>query len=217
MKNTCAAAFVCLAVAEGQFVPQKLENENTRASLGSADPGHQGALHRHERNRVMIHLDAGHQRQIFEGGKTRENRFKAGDVRWDPAGGLHTSENIGKTPYHVAEIEVKKSGGAPIRYSDLDPVKVDSKHYRLELENAQVRVTRVRFGPHERAPMHEHLLPRLTVTLTAQAVRVTLPDGSTQEIRNPAGKMLPGVAAKHSEENLSDSPFEAVIVEFKGQ
>ena len=217
MKPAIAMALFCAAAASAQFAPQKLEDENTRASLGSAAPGHRGALHRHALNRVMIHLDAGHQSQIFEGGKVRENRFKAGDVRWDPADGMHTSENVGTAPYHVAEIEVKKPAGAPVRFSGLDPVKVDPKHYHVELENDQVRVTRVRFGPHERAPMHEHLLPRLTVTMTEQAIRVTLSDGSVREVRNAAGKMSLGVPAKHSEENLSDSPFEAFMVEFKGR
>ena len=215
MKIAIAMALTCIAIAGAQTAAQKLEDENVRASLGSAAPGHQGPLHRHAFNRVMIHLDAGQQRQIFEGGKVRENRFKPGDIRWDPAAGMHTSENVGTTPYRVAEIEVKKSGGAPVRFSGLDPVKVDPKHYQVELENSQVRVTRVRFGPHEHGPMHEHLLPHLTVTMTAQAVRLTLPDGSVREIRNAAGQMLLGVPAKHAEENLGDSPFEAVIVEFK--
>jgi len=31
-----------------------------------------------------------------------------------------------------------------------DPVKVDSKHYTVEFENAQVRVLRIKVGPHEK-------------------------------------------------------------------
>ena len=217
MKQTITIALFCLGIASAQTEPQKVEDENVRASLGSAAPGHKGPMHRHALNRVLIHLDAGHQRQVLEDGKVRDNLFKPGDIRWDPAGGMHTSENVGAIPYRVAEIEVKKPGGAPAQFSDLDPAKVDPKHYRVELENSQVRVTRVRFGPHERGPMHEHLLPRLTVTLTEQAVRLTLPDGSVREVRNAAGLMSLGVPAKHSEENLSDSPFEAVMVEFKGR
>jgi quercetin dioxygenase-like cupin family protein len=217
MNKTITLALLCIGIAGGQTPPQKVEDENVRASLAPAAPGKKGPMHRHPLNRVLIHLDAGHQHQIFEDGRTRDNIFKPGDVSWDPADGMHTSENVGTAPYRMAEIEVKKPGGAPVRYSDLDPVKVDPKHYKVEFENSQVRVTRVRFGPRERGSMHEHLLPRLTVTLTDQVSRLTLPDGSVQEVRNAAGQMLLGGAAKHSEENLNDSPFEAIMVEFKGR
>ncbi len=37
-----------------------------------------------------------------------------------------------------------------------DPVKVDPKHYKLESENAQVRILRFQYGPHEKSVM---LLP----------------------------------------------------------
>ena len=31
-----------------------------------------------------------------------------------------------------------------------DPVKVDPKHYKVELENKQVRVLRINYGPREK-------------------------------------------------------------------
>ncbi len=37
-----------------------------------------------------------------------------------------------------------------------DPVKVDSKHYKVELENDQVRVLRINYGAGEKSVMHEH-------------------------------------------------------------
>ncbi|TMA64990.1 MAG: hypothetical protein E6J68_09630 [Deltaproteobacteria bacterium] len=32
-----------------------------------------------------------------------------------------------------------------------DPVQVDPKHYRVEFENAQVRVLHIQYGPHEKS------------------------------------------------------------------
>jgi hypothetical protein len=32
-----------------------------------------------------------------------------------------------------------------------DPVKVDAKHYTVEFENSQVRVLRIKYGPHEKS------------------------------------------------------------------
>ena len=38
-----------------------------------------------------------------------------------------------------------------------DPVKVDAKHYQVVLENAQVRVLHIRYGPHEKSVMHKQI------------------------------------------------------------
>jgi hypothetical protein len=35
-----------------------------------------------------------------------------------------------------------------------DPVKVDAKHYTVEVENDKVRVLRIRYGPREKSVMH---------------------------------------------------------------
>src|SRR6185503_21222635 len=37
-----------------------------------------------------------------------------------------------------------------------DPVKVDAKHYKVMLENDQVRVLRIHYNPKEKSVMHEH-------------------------------------------------------------
>lgn len=37
-----------------------------------------------------------------------------------------------------------------------DPVKVDSKHYKVEFENEKVRVLRVSYGANEKSIMHGH-------------------------------------------------------------
>ena len=53
-----------------------------------------------------------------------------------------------------------------------DAVKVDPKHYKVETENAQVRVLRVHYGPHEKSVLHSH--PNsVAVFLTDGSVRFT--------------------------------------------
>jgi hypothetical protein len=37
-----------------------------------------------------------------------------------------------------------------------DPIKVDPKHYKVAIDNPQVRVLRIHYGPHEKSVMHEH-------------------------------------------------------------
>jgi hypothetical protein len=97
----------------------------------------------------------------------------------------------------------------------LDPVKVDPRDYKVEFENSQVRVVRVKIGAHQKVPLHEHVLNRVVVYLTDQNGSMTAPDGKTEIAQHKAGEMSWGGPAKHREENLRDGPFEAVVVEFK--
>ena len=106
----------------------------------SEKPGPKGRMHKHDVNRVMIYLDEGQMELDYEGKGVKPLKFKAGTVRrWDPAGGMHTSQTTGTKNFHIVEIEVKKAKGTAVQFPALDPVKVDSKHYKVEFENDQVR------------------------------------------------------------------------------
>ena len=97
-----------------------------------------------------------------------------------------------------------------------DPVKIDPKHYKVELENAQVRVLRIAYGPHEKSVMHDHP-DGVAVFLTDHHVKFTYPDGKTEERHAKAGESAWSKAGKHLPENLSDKPFELILVELKGK
>jgi quercetin dioxygenase-like cupin family protein len=98
--------------------------------------------------------------------------------------------------------------------SGQDPVRVDSKHYTVELEDEKVRVVRVRYGPREKSVMHGH--PALVgVMLTDGHIRMTYPDGRTEEITAKAGQVLHFPATEHLPENLGDRVFEAILIELK--
>ena len=97
-----------------------------------------------------------------------------------------------------------------------DAVKVDSKHYKVEFENAQVRVLRVTYAPHEKSVMHGHPA-NVAVFLTDGKVRFTLPDGKTQDVAVKAGTTQWDAGGKHLPENVGDKPFELVLVELKGK
>ncbi len=97
-----------------------------------------------------------------------------------------------------------------------DPVKLDPKHYKVEFENERVRVLRVRHDPHDLAPLHTHPAG-VVVWLTDAHERLTSADGKTQESHANAGQVSWSPGATHTVENLSDAPFEAVVVELKAQ
>ncbi len=46
-------------------------------------------------------------------------------------------------------------------------------------------------------------------------MKVTTPDGELKILKTAAGDVTWGGPARHIEENLSDQPFEVVVVEFK--
>jgi quercetin dioxygenase-like cupin family protein len=95
-----------------------------------------------------------------------------------------------------------------------DPVKVDPKHYKVELENDRVRVIRITYGPGEKSVMHGH--PAIVgVFLTDAHFRFTYPDGKSEEIEGKAGQALFFDAFVHLPENLSEKPFEAIGIELK--
>jgi len=84
----------------------------------------------------------------------------------------------------------------------------------VEIDNPWVRVLRVKAGPHGKIPMHEHPASVL-VCLTDIHERTTGPDGKSQEVTHKAGDVAYREPMKHAEENLSDQPLEAIVVELK--
>jgi quercetin dioxygenase-like cupin family protein len=97
-----------------------------------------------------------------------------------------------------------------------DPVKVDSKHYKVEFENDQVRVLRITYGPHEKSVMHDHPA-NVAVFLTDGQGQFTLPDGKTQDVPLKAGATQWSTGGKHLPENTGDKAFELVVVELKSK
>lgn len=97
-----------------------------------------------------------------------------------------------------------------------DPVKVDPAHYKVEFEDANTRVLRIKYGPGERSVMHGHPTG-LGVHLTDGHVRFTFPNGKTEELRFRAGEVRAYPAGAHLPENLGDQPLELVFVELKAR
>jgi beta-alanine degradation protein BauB len=193
-----------------------IDNDQVRVVTVTDQPHVKSQPHDHKLNRVMVYLQAGAQDITPQGGKKTVQRFKAGEVKFSPASGTHISEIVSDAPVTIVEIELKKPGDPSKKFdTPLDPLKVDPKDYKLELENDQVRVTRVRFAAHKGAPLHEHVLNRVVVYLTDQNTRLTAPDGKTDTTVHKAGEASWGGPTKHKEDNLMDKPFEALVVEFK--
>ncbi|HUN61958.1 MAG TPA: hypothetical protein VMU53_08210 [Candidatus Sulfotelmatobacter sp.] len=103
---------------------------------------------------------------------------------------------------------------APKTAAVQDPAKVDSKHYKIEIENEQVRVLRIHYGGHEKSVMHWH--PGSVAIFQNDAhCRFTFPDGKTEEQRFRAGETMFTPAGSHLPENLGDHAIDVILVEIK--
>jgi quercetin dioxygenase-like cupin family protein len=96
-----------------------------------------------------------------------------------------------------------------------DAVKVDPKHYSVITENAQVRILKVHYGPHEKSVMHSHPAAA-AVFLTDGKGQFTFPDGKTQAFNAKAGDAQYEAATIHLPENTSDTAMDLIVVELKG-
>ena len=206
--------FLLTAAAFAQAPPVPIDNEWVKVIVAQNTPGQKSRLHKHDVNRVMVHLSPGTMRLAFEGKTPKDVKFDAGTLRWDPSGGLHTSENVGGTTYKIVEVELKKPG-SPVTWPAKDPLKVAPKTYKVEFENDQVRVVRVHIPSKGAIPQHDHVTKRVTIALTEAKIQLTNADGTKTEATFAAGEPRWGMPAVHAEQSLVDHPIELVMIDVK--
>jgi hypothetical protein len=219
MKMMLLAALLLFsgAIASIPTLPSAVLFDNSEVKVSRAlESNHElGKFHQHKLNRVMIYLQGGRQRFEYQDGRKPEVfDWKAGQALWSPADGMH-SPQILDSSFNIIEVEVKTPGTDHPIGGSMDPLKVDPRHYKLEFENPQVRVIRVRIEPHGTTPMHEHSTDRVTVFLTDQKFRIKDSTGKVAMVEHKAGDVAWQTPLTHTEQNLSDQPFEAVAVEVK--
>jgi uncharacterized RmlC-like cupin family protein len=204
--KTCLAALAAVIVSSQNPAPvtitPRLDTPQARVFVATLQPRAPAVSPKgHATHRVIIYLDDGKMTRT-DAGQTTTIEFRRGDVRWVPASGAYTAENVSDRPIRILEIDLKGPPGTPTSAPPLDPVKVDSTHYKVEFENEFVRVLRIRFGAREKGATHEHRLNRVVLYLNDQT------GGKADDVRM-AG------AATHAEENAADTPADRIAVELK--
>ena len=213
MKILLAALIASIAVAPSSTI---FENDQVKTIRALEKASVKGKFHQHKLNRVMVYLQNGKQRFEYQDGRKPEViSYTAGEIKWSPADGMHSPENIAGHDFNIIEVELKKPGTGKKITTPLDPVKIDPKHYKVELENDQVRVIRAHMGPHESVPMHAHTLNRVTIFLTDSNIKSTTQDGKSAVGVHKAGDVIWSPPTTHKEENLNNSEFEVIAVEIK--
>ena len=181
-------------------------------------------MHTHQFNRVMIYIHPGGEDLYFQDGHMQALKWQAGTALWSPVSGLHYSVIPKDTPPFTGPMIVElnilkdadpKGGPKKVVSSALDGVVVDPNDFKVEMDNSQVRVVRLKIGPHQNVPMHEHLLNHVIVPITDENIRETSADGKADAIRRTAGQYYWRGPGKSTISNLDDKAYEALIVEIK--
>lgn len=150
---------------------------------------------------------------IRTAGNPKYSTGKAGQVVWSPAEGMHSPEVVSDAPFNIVEMELKKPGSGAVASSPRDALKLDGKHYKLEFENDQVRVLRMKLAAHEATPVIEHSRNSVAVFLTDEAARTTDSRGVVASETHKAGDVIWETPVTQKMENVSETPLEMLLVE----
>ncbi len=131
-------SLTALCLASAATLPAQndtvIENDQVRVLKVPVEAHQKTKLHEHKVNRVMIYLQPGKQDINYQDGKKAVLQFKAGEALWSPASGMHIAEITSDNPVTIMEIELKKpAASTKMANSALDPLKVDPKHYKVDL------------------------------------------------------------------------------------
>jgi beta-alanine degradation protein BauB len=96
-----------------------------------------------------------------------------------------------------------------------DAVKVAPDHFKVLLDNDQVRVLEFHSKPGEKIGMHSH--PNyFTYNFNAGKSKFTSPDGKTEERDSQVGQITWREAETHASEFVGPGEAHALLVELKG-
>ena len=181
----------------------EIDNDFVRVTRATVPPRQKTP--EHPLNRVLVYLDR------------ESHRVQAGHVAWSAATSAPFTENTGRSPVRVIEIELKKPEPveSPLRSRELDPVLIDPRHNVLLFENAQVRVFRSWREPGAAERVHEHTgAGRVAVFLTDIDATIRSGDAETPLHAN-AGEVSWSGPVKHAAINTGARKFEMIVVEVK--
>src|SRR6266436_3946124 len=188
------------------------ENDRVRV-LHFNEPGHSKLpMHSHPAY-VTVGFTTDHSKYTLADGKMSDEHTKTDDVTYSKAI-THAYLKLSGEASESVMVELKKPGAAAAAKTTLDPVKVDPKHYKVVIDNDQVRVLRGKYGPHEKSVMHEHPAS-VAVFVTDGHTNFTLPDGTSQDANGKAHDAVWADAGKHLPENVGDKPTEVIVIELK--
>lgn len=137
----------------------------------------------------------------------------AGSVTFVPGGVFHKATNIGKAPFDLVAIRIKPTRPpAPAAPATAAPAGITRTTL---IDNADVRVVRVKFAPSGREPLHTHPNDLLTVQISAGKIEILNGSDSTTGDRAPGFvQFLPRDVA-HAYSSADRRTFELLSISLK--
>jgi hypothetical protein len=165
----------------------------------------------------MIYFQPGTNTIRYPDGKVAPEHFHVGDVQWNNAMGTHTATITAAGPVDIVHVELKSPPHMvpTVKTTARDSRMVDPAHFKLELDNNQVRVLRLHLAKGEKTRAYEEPFERLLVPLTPARLKIVDAKGAAKAAQYQPGEvqwLMPGAEA---DENVGDTPYEAILVEFK--
>jgi len=194
-----------------------VDNAVARVQLSAGKPGEVTKPHVHLTNRVMIYFEAGTNTIRYPDGKVAPEHFQAGDVQWNDAMGTHTATITAAGPVDIVHVELKSPPNMvpTVKTGARDPLAVDPKHFKLEMDNNQVRVLRLHLGKGEKTAIYQEPFEHLLVPLTATRLKTEDGKGVATAVTWRPGEVQWQMPGTQADENTGGEPYEAIIVEFK--
>ncbi|HVF86376.1 MAG TPA: hypothetical protein VM866_02250 [Pyrinomonadaceae bacterium] len=187
-------------------------NKYVRVIDAEVRAGDTTLFHTHIEDNAPVAISGGRMRTEVMGGKVSESSVETGGVWFARGSYTHKISNIGPTPLRFVDAEVLASPGIASSDPPLDKVP----GLKLEMENERVRIYRVKLTPGQSTGMHSHALAGLDVAITRGKVAVISGDRKREAIETkPGGFSWRGGAGDHSIENVGQSIYEAVEIEWK--
>lgn len=194
-----------------------IDNQIATVQLSAGVPGKVTKPHVHLTNRVMIYFQTGTNTIRFPDGKASPEHFGAGEVQWNNSMGTHTATITAMGPVDIAHVELQSPPGMvpTIKNAAREPSAVDPAHFKVEIDNNQVRVLRLHLGRGEKTPVYEEVFERLLVPLTEARLKTTAADGVVKTAQYRPGEVQWLMPGAQNDENVGDARYEAILVEFK--
>jgi len=199
-------------VVDADHYKTEFENDRVRIVRITYGPGEDSVMHYHPDN-VAVFLTDNTVEMTLPSGERAEATAKAGDTMFE-AGGSHLPRNVSDAALELVLVELKSGGSSAAGAGGEDPTVVDADHYTAEFENENTRVVRIAYGAGEESVMHYHP-DSVAVFLTDHLVLMTTPDGETSEVSSKAGEAIFLPEGQHLPKNISDAPWELILVELK--
>jgi hypothetical protein len=210
----CLALFPSLLLPQGSHPKQEklvFENPYVKAYEVTLSPGDK--LPSHESGNRIIYSLTDYTLRYKWDGKTSEEKRKAGDVHYHPAG-VHSEESGGKGTAKFILVERLAAPLPPAEGTGIDMARANPHNTRVLFDRDLGKVFEVTLYPKDAVSMHFGL-DRLIYSFGSGELLITTPDGKKSKETIKKGAYEWHAAGLHAVDNIGSTPVRFIVFAFK--